>query len=44
MKKIVLSYINTNYRPKLFVLDTKICKYSLLVYKTERLERAIYRI
>jgi len=31
MKNIVKSYINTNYRPKSFVLGTKICKYSLKV-------------
>ena len=31
MKNIVLSYINTNYRPKQFVMGTKICKHSLMV-------------
>ena len=31
MKDIVLSYIKTNYRPKSFVLGTKICKHSLRV-------------
>jgi len=31
MRNIVKSYINTNYRPKSFVLGTKICKYSLKV-------------
>jgi hypothetical protein len=31
MRDIVFSYINTNYRPKQFVMGTKICKQSLLV-------------
>ena len=31
MNNIVLSYINTNYRPKTFVIGTKICKHSLKV-------------
>jgi len=31
MKDIVFSYIKTNYRPKSFVLGTKICKHSLRV-------------
>ena len=31
INKIVLSYINTNYRPKQFVMGTKICKHSLMV-------------
>ena len=31
MRNIVLSYINTNYRPKTFVPGTKICKRSLKV-------------
>ncbi len=31
MRNIVKSYINTNYRPKSFVLGTKICKHSLRV-------------
>jgi len=31
MNNIVLSYINTNYRPKTFVMGTLICKHSLKV-------------
>jgi hypothetical protein len=44
MVSIVNSYIKTNYKPKTFVLGTKICNItqSVSVMKAEKLEKAVY--